>query len=567
MALTPQAFVQKWANTTLNERQSYQLHFIDVCHLLNFETPQPSGKTATGKEFIFERTVKEKDGKTGYADVFLQGCFAMEYKAPDRYKTLTEAQEQLRRYHQRLQNPPLLIVTDIKNWIIETNFTNRENYELKFTNEDLLDDKIRGKLVDAFKNPDRLDPNRDVAQVTKEAAVSFQEIVKNMRSEFVGASTETVAHFLTKLVFCLFAEDIGLLPTHDGYGIFSYIIDRTVHDDSYDKFKDYVGRLFHAMNDGTEIFMEDIPYFNGSLFSDVDVIGLGRNARVKLHDASLLNWEYVEPTIFGTLFERALDPAERVPLGAHYTSSADIQLIVEPVLMQPLRREWAQIQAQAQTVRTRYDSATTGRNRADAITELTTLRDTMRHKLSTVKVLDPACGSGNFLYIALQSLLDLEQEVITYPAWQEIPEIPLVEPAVHPTQMYGIEKNAIAHALANIVVWIGYLQWKLRNGYRTITRPILQDTNTNIIHKDAILEYVGAHGNAPDTNDTNTPKHDASVGTASMPSDMNEPHTENADATIKVPLHSAATPTATAADQNVSRRGTDMGRDLRVVRY
>lgn len=484
--MTPQNFVEKWTGVDLTEKQTYQQHFLDVCDLFGFD--KPMGKTRKGDEFIFERYTKEEDGQQGYADVFLENHFAIEYKAPNRYKSLDEAYQQLQRYRERLKNPPLLVVTDINNWEIHTNFFNTEKKIYRFTNEQIIDSANHRILRLIFENPNELHPDRSAEDVTKEAAASFKDIVDNMRE--ANATPEQIAHFLTKLTFCLFAEDVGLLPVMDsGKGLFTHIVSHTRDDDDAERFKQYVHNLFDAMNEGKELMMQPVEYFNGSLFADVAVVGLGRTARNKLFDASLLNWAYVEPTIFGTLFERAIDEKKRSQLGAHYTSRDDIMLIVEPVLLKPLQRQWATIRQQADSTREKYDAAQTGKARADFVKELITLRDTMLKALQDVTVLDPACGSGNFLYVALQALLEFEQEVMTYEAWSRVTEIRLPEPKVHPKQMYGIEINPIAHALASIVVWIGYIQWKMNNGYPIFEKPILQDIHDNIVQKDAILAY------------------------------------------------------------------------------
>lgn len=487
---TPREFVQRWQETQLNERQSYQQHFLDVCRLVNYDTP--TGADRHGNEFMFERSVKKDSGAQGYADVYLEGHFAVEYKAPGKYETLDEAYQQLQRYRERLKNPPLLVVTDINNWEIHTNFPNTEKKIYRFTNEQILDSNNRRILHNIFYNPDNLHPDRSAEDVTREAAASFKAIVDNMRDYWEG-NPERIAHFLTKLVFCLFAEDVGLLPVMDsGKGLFSYAVENS-HQDG-EKFKKYVRDLFEAMNNGGDFLMRDVDYFNGALFDDVEVIGLGPDARTKLLDATELNWEYVEPTIFGTLFERAIDPDKRSQLGAHYTGRDDIELIVEPVLMQPLRRAWDDLQPEADDARQRHDDAQTERTRTKYREMLHEMRDEMLRRLRSVTVLDPACGSGNFLYVALKSLLDLEQEVITYPAWDTLQGLATVQPGVHPRQMYGIEKNTIAHSLASIVVWIGYLQWKIHNGYPSTEKPILQDTHGNFTLRDAILTY-DADGN------------------------------------------------------------------------
>ncbi|MBZ0298130.1 MAG: N-6 DNA methylase [Anaerolineae bacterium] len=486
---TPQQFVDSWRNTPLGERQGYQIHFLDVCRLIGHEPPRPEGVDTSGHIFTFEYGVKKDTGGQGFADVFYENHFAVEYKAPGKYKDLAEAYQQLLQYREKLNNPPLLVVTDIETWEIHTNWPNTEKRVYKFRHEDLAQrPSVLQQLRDLFEAPERLHPRRNTEQVTADAARVFQIIADNMRAW--EAEPERIAHYLTKLVFCLFAEDVGLLPAgpKGDAGIFSEIIERTRTDPT--RFVRYTQDLFQAMADGGDVLFQRIPWFNGSLFDDVTVEELSLEALTELERASRLNWESVEPAIFGTLFERSLDPSKRSQLGAHYTSREDILLIVEPVLMQPLRREWDAIQEEARPIREKYEAALLGSNRRLITTygsQLDALRERMLHPLREVRVLDPACGSGNFLYISLQLLMDLEKEVIFSDLFtgmtQPIPE-------VHPRQMYGIEINPIAHALASIVVWIGYIQWRKNNGYyQSLREPILEELTGNIVQKDAILAF------------------------------------------------------------------------------
>jgi hypothetical protein len=484
--MTPEEFVAKWSTTTLNERQTYQLHFIDICHLIGHEPPGASGVDARGDTFGFEYGAKKNSGAQGYADVFYEGHFAVEYKGMGKHKTLDDAYRQLLQYRENLNNPPLLVVCDIAHWEIHTNFNNTIPVVHRFTNADLLEPAKRRLVRDLFFAPDRLRPTSDTEQVTKEAATAFQYIVDNMRNEW-QADPDRIARFLTKLVFCLFAEDIGLLPqgARGERGIFSEIVEET--RTKPDAFARYMGDLFKAMADGGEVLYREIPYFNGSLFDNVQVERLSLKALGELDKACHLDWSSVEPAIFGTLFERSLDPSKRSQLGAHYTSRDDILLIVEPVLMTPLRREWAALQAEAAPVRDAFDTpGITPRVRQNRASELLALRERMLHRLRTVTVLDPACGSGNFLYVALQLLMNMEKEVITHPLWLDLP---LAFPEVHPRQLYGIEVNPIAHGLASIVAWIGYIQWREKNGYHAWKPPILEPLQDNIVRMDAVMQY------------------------------------------------------------------------------
>ncbi|MCA9895249.1 MAG: class I SAM-dependent DNA methyltransferase [Anaerolineae bacterium] len=492
--MTPQEFVDRWKNTELGERQSYQMHFRDVCDLVGYGS-HPIGSNEEGDTFVFEYSLKKDSGGQGYADVYLQGHFAVEYKAPGKYPDLKAAYNQLLQYREQLQNPPLLVVTDIQNWEIHTNWPNTEKRVYSFTHEEIATRQtVRDILHNLFYSPAALHPSRNTDQVTTDAANAFRMIADNMRAW--EADPERIAHFLTKLVFCLFAEDVHLLPSGPTgeHGIFSDIIERTrTKPEDFVQTTEY---LFRAMADGGRIpFVNiDIPYFNGSLFDDVRVETLSLEALTALWNAGKLNWQSVEPSIFGTLFERSLDPDKRSQLGAHYTSREDILLIVNPVLMQPLEREWARIQAEAEPIRAKYDDALrdsrTTSNRRMLTTyekQLNALRENMLACLRDVKVLDPACGSGNFLYVSLQRLMDMEKEVINHPLFAGLSK-PM--PEVHPRQMYGIEINPIAHALASIVVWIGWLQWRIQNGYaQGWSEPILEDLHGNIVCKDAILAH------------------------------------------------------------------------------
>ena len=482
--LTPQEFVDKWSNINLAERQSYQLHFLDVCRLVGHAPPDGSGIDDKGNPFLFERSLKKDSGGQGFADVSYGGHFAIEYKASGKYKDLEDAYNQLLQYRENLNNPPLLVVTDIDNWEVHTNFPNTEKKIYKFTHDEIATrPNIQNVLRDLFFAPDRLHPKRNTEQVTADAAEVFRLIADNMRNW--EADPDRIAHFLTKLVFCLFAEDVSLLPVgpKGDTGIFTEIIERTRTNTA--QFVKYMHELFEAMADGGEMMFAEIPYFNGALFDDVHVEELSLEALTGLEKAAKLNWEAIEPSIFGTLFERSLDPSKRSQLGAHYTSREDILLILEPVLMQPLRREWDAIQLKALPIREKFDQADTKRAMTTTQNQLMALREEILHQLRTITVLDPACGSGNFLYVSLQLLMDMEKEVINHPLWIGL-QRPI--PEVHPRQMYGIEINPIAHALASIVVWIGYIQWRNNNGYgQAFKEPILETLQDNIVCKDAIL--------------------------------------------------------------------------------
>jgi hypothetical protein len=281
-----------------------------------------------------------------------------------------------------------------------------------------------------------------------------------------------------RLLFCLFAEDIGLLPPK----LFSVLLERTRRRPT--DFRMRLAQLFAAMASGGAFGADDIAHFNGDLFTDAEVFDLSMEDLETLLRVSTLDWSSVEPAIFGTLFERSLDPDKRSQLGAHYTSRDDILLIVEPVLMAHLRRRWAEVKAKAEELLEKPKPGKAAGKKLE--TALRNLLLGFVDELSHVRVLDPACGSGNFLYVALKLLLDLWKEVSVFGASRGLAH--LLPYQVNPGQLYGIETNVYAHELASVVVWIGYIQWLHDNGFGVPPPPILQRLH-NIRHMDAVLAH------------------------------------------------------------------------------
>ena len=244
--------------------------------------------------------------------------------------------------------------------------------------------------------------------------------------------------------------------------------------------------------EGGNFGLDPIPYFNGNLFDDAAVVHPTPEEMLRIKEAARLDWGQIDPSIFGTLFERGMDPAKRSQLGLHYTSREDIETLIEPVLMQPLRREWAEVRGTVEALvadaepappsaaKTKPRPGRQGGQSPDAL-----IRDFLQ-RLQSVTVLDPSCGSGNFLYVALQKLKDLEKEVLVFASDRGLGAF---LPLVGPRQLHGIEVNPYAHDLAQMSVWIGYLQWQRANGFRTFPEPILQRLDT-IECKDAVLDLT-----------------------------------------------------------------------------
>jgi hypothetical protein len=498
--MTPHEFRLKWTGHELKERSSYQEHFIDLCRMLDH--PTPAEADPKGETFCFEYGAEKLDGANGFADVWKRECFGWEYKGL--HANLDRAYGQLLQYRESLQNPPLLVVCDTDRIVVHTNFTNtvKRTYTIRLADTD--QPASLKLLANVFTDPEALRPDVTPAGVTTQAAERVAQLADRLRAR--GVPPRDAAHFLMKLIFCLFAEDIGLLPA----GLMTDILTKTSANPT--QFDAAIRDLFRAMANGGWVFVHEIAYFNGGLFADEDTVPLQSDELRVLAEVSKLDWSGIDPAIFGTLFERSLDPRRRAQLGAHYTSRDDILDIIEPVLMAPLREEWEQVKARCNALAAIAHPSTLvgraskpdtpsvavvpakppsrGRSRAKAQQDLQREVEAFIERIASVRVLDPACGSGNFLYVALAALNDLEKEVMqaTGP-WRVT--VPFRK--VDPSQLYGIEIDPYAAELAQLTVWIGYLQWMHSNGYLGSDRPILKPLH-NIEQRDAILT-TDDHGN------------------------------------------------------------------------
>ena len=439
--LSPQEFVTKWRHASLKERSAAQEHFIDLCHLVGH--PTPAEDDATGERFTFEAGAGKQRGGQGWADVWKRGFFAWEYKG--KHADLDKAYQQLLQYREALLNPPLLVVSDIERIVIHTNFTNTVKKVYRLTLDDLLKPEGTAQLRAVFFEPESFRAPQTTEQVTEAAAREFARLADLLRKW--GEDPQRIAHFLIRLLFCLFAEDVGLLPKD----LFTHLVEGTRLNTA--AFTRQLRQLFGEMAAGGWFGADQIAHFDGRLFDDATVLELDSSGIDILARASTLEWSAIEPSILGTLFERSLDPSKRAQIGAHYTSREDILLIVEPVLMAPIRRRWAEVQARARDLAARRDGAKGGQ-RTRLQNKLTALLRDFADKVGRIQVLDAACGSGNFLYIALKRLLDLQKEINAFAG--EVGAAAIF-PTVSPAQLHGIEINEYAHELARATIWIGYI--------------------------------------------------------------------------------------------------------------
>ncbi len=467
------AFAEKWGKTELSERSGAYQHFLDLCDLFQF--PKPAEADRKGLSYAIEKATTKADGRRGFADVWKHGHFAWEYKKPG--EDLDKAYGQLLQYHGALGNPPLLVVSDMRRIVIASHFTGYPTVRTEIKPEGFATKKSQDILRRFFHDPDSFRPEQTTAAITEKAARRLAEIAPGVRARH--ADPTAVAHFLDRLIFCMFAEDIGLLPA-DGFRKILKNLGRDPRSIAAD-----VQALFQAMAGGGTHWGEPIEHFNGHLFDGTDALELrGAEWEVVEEVARQYDWSQLDVSIFGTLFERVMDEGKRKQLGAHYTSFDDIRTLVEPVVMAPLRRDWQAVRdlvgsLMPWTLADEPDPAPppTPAEAQQAI-------DDFLARLRALRVLDPACGSGNFLYVTLKLLKDLEMEALVYSRSHGLRDFDL---AVGPHQLLGLEINPYAHDLAQMTVWIGLLQWQRDNGFPILQRPILRPLDT-IRLGDAILD-------------------------------------------------------------------------------
>lgn len=507
--MSPEEFIGRWSDRALGERQFYQSHFNDLCRVL--DVPDPSS-WRRDDEYCFEKPVRKPDGGLGRADVFKHGAFVWEYKGDA--QNLTAAYVQARQYAPALANPPLVIVSDMREIRVHTNFTGEITVTRTFRLHDLQTEASRRELRDCWIAPDRLRPSVTREGVTARAAGTVGDVAARLRARKDVPDARRVAHLMNRFVFCLFAEDIELLPDR----LFSGILEDCLNDAS--AFAPMVTRLFRAMKDPDGWFgRARIPWVNGGLFDDDDVIDLDALSIRDLFEASKLDWSAIEPSIFGTLFERGLDPGKRRAMagafdgpagpatsakggpdrgadrgvGIHYTDPDKIMKIVEPVVLRPLAAEWETARAGIAAARAKRDAATSDAARTRHEEAARALWWAFRERLGAFRVLDPACGSGNFLYMALVRLKDFDRR--TQEEGRAL-DLPPDGERIGPHSVLGIEVNPYAAELARTTVWIGELQWQRANTGPIRRAPVLGRLD-GIECRDALLNEDGTEAHWP----------------------------------------------------------------------
>ncbi|MCA3317840.1 MAG: class I SAM-dependent DNA methyltransferase [Roseomonas sp.] len=516
-----EAFIARWSGTAQAERANYARFLDELCRII--DVPKPDPATGAGGDYRYERGVahREADGSISNRriDLYKRGCFVLEAKqsgaapkqtplfalgeadrragirrSPGWAQAMLKAKGQAEGYARDLPAeegwPPFVIVCDIgfcfdiyadfsgtgKHY---AQFPDRENFRLYL--DDLRRPEMRARLRAIWTEPLALDPSRERVRVTRDIAALLALLAKALE---VRHAPQHVAIFLMRCIFSMFAQSVGLLPSPTS---FTELLEDCRKDPN--AFLGLVGDLWRSMNAGgfSPALRATVRRFNGGLFApgphgpaeplpvDADMLEL-------LIEASRRDWADVEPAIFGSLLENALEKQERSELGAHFTPRAFVERLVLPTVMEPLRAEWDGVKAAA--VKLADED-----NKKAAAAELRGFHA----KLCATRVLDPACGTGNFLYVTLELMKRLEGEVLDLLADIEPGEgdrLDVAGASVDPHQFLGIEKNPRAVPVAELVLWIGYLQWHFRTrGNAPPAEPILRDFK-NIREGDALLNYA-----------------------------------------------------------------------------
>ncbi|MDF1486574.1 class I SAM-dependent DNA methyltransferase [Ramlibacter sp. H39-3-26] len=523
-ATATQAFIQRWQHNTASELATAQSFVMDLCELLGVAKPHPT----PGQDYMFERpvTFAHGDGSTssGRIDCYRRGHFVLEakkLKAAGHTKGfddgLLRARSQGEAYARALPahegRPPFVLVVDVGT-VIEvyaefsktggtyTPYPDPRSHRLQLA--DLARPEVQDRLRRIWTDPDSLNPARISAQVTRDVAALLAQLAKSLEGNGANfkpnqplaliqqapIAPETVAAYLTRCLFSMFAEDVELLPKGAFLGLLQ------THRDDPATLQQMLRILWADMDRGgfSAALAKPVLHFNGKLFKGAGQDGyslLLTPAQVDLLIAAAQsNWREVEPAIFGTLLERALDPAERHALGAHYTPRAYVERLVLPTVIEPLRAAWSDAQAAA-LVLAHEANMLQGKAMEAKLAEARAEVKKFHHQLCTTRVLDPACGSANFLYVTLEHLKRLEGEIVNQleALGHTQDQLGFEGETVTLQQLRGIELNERAAAMAELVLWIGYLQWHIRTrGNAAVAEPVVHNYG-NIECRDAVLAW------------------------------------------------------------------------------
>jgi hypothetical protein len=513
------SFITRWESSGAAERANYQLFLSELCDSLDVPRPNPTVPDDARNQYVFERNIhfSNVDGTTsmGRIDLYRKGSFVLEAKQGSNQvatasqalfvapvlrrgtavrgtigwdEAMLAARGQAEQYAKALPVsegwPPFLVVVDVGfSFELYADFSLTGKAYIPFPDSrnhriflsTLQEISIRDRLRAVWLDPLSLDPSRRTTDVTKAVAARLAALARILEEDF---DAERVSGFLMRCIFTSFAENVKLLPKGGWTGLLESL------KEDVGNFPRMVSSLWQTMNEGgfSPILREHVLKFNGGLFESVEALPLEARQLGLLIDAAKSDWSEVEPAIFGTLLERALSQSERHRLGAHYTPRAYVERLVVPTIVQPLRYDWNSVQAAAVALQN-----------AGKTDEAIAAVEKFHKQLCNTRILDPACGTGNFLYVSLEHLKRLEGEVLDtlHALGQSQEALEHTGLTVDPHQLLGLEINPRAAHITDLVLWIGYLQWHFRTrGDSQPPEPVIKRFH-NIEYRDALLEYTG----------------------------------------------------------------------------
>ncbi len=487
------------------ERADYQMFLGEFCQALELPAPAPAGAASSGLAYRFEYPVRGDKAQPLRIDLYKQNSFILEAKQsrlaggknailgqaelftlekeqarerPNGWDTLmrnafSQAWDYANRLDAQHDRPPFILVCDVGRGIdVYADFTGQGRNYRPFPSPktrhialaDLAKPEIQARLKAIWTEPLSLDPALERARATREIAVHLAEVSKDLEQS--GAPAEEAATFLMRCLFAMFAEDVGLLPEES----FSKMLQEALSAPA--SFMMLASDLFKAMDEGGDSVALRIAVrrFNGAFYKNRRAFPLGPEAIGALIEAAKADWKQVEPAIFGTLLEQALSAVDRSRLGAHYTPRPYVERLVTATVIDPLREDWKAVQGAVDQARAEGDLAGARKAVAD-----------FHEQLTLTKVLDPACGTGNFLYVTLELMKALEAEVLDALGSLEAEagvRAELLRRDVGPSQFFGLELNPRAAAITELVLRIGYLQTLYRQGDVSERDPVLEDFRT-----------------------------------------------------------------------------------------
>lgn len=509
-----QQLAERWSGARAAERANAQSYLKELCRALAIEEPRPAG---SGYEFEMAVRAVSRDGAevTNFIDLFKQGCFALEAKDEEEGassdRLLRKAFGQVRNYANALpgERPPYILVMDVAKVLIIWDrwsgdyggFNAGRRVDLRNLAGNTYDQVLIQRI---WNDPASLDPRAKSVAVTREIATRLARLAAALEQR--GHDPDRAARFLMRCVFTMFAEDVGLLPERT----FRETVAQAGVDGSPEEFSEAVAALWRAMDSGGRFGLRKFLRFNGHFFRDAEALLLSRDELQILLSAAQADWQDVEPSIFGTLLVRAIDPVERHRLGAQYTPPEYVERVVRPTVEEPIRERWTAVQAEVLQLRE------SGRAR-DLTAALKRLRE-FHGWLRGLRFLDPACGSGNFLYVTMHLVKRVEYEVIALIS-EVSGKVELRLDEVGPWQFHGIEIKPWAREITELTLWIGFHQfWKAHHDVQP-PEPILQDTGT-LECRDAVLEWDAIVADPARSRPDPTPRNADPVTGRSVP----DPH-------------------------------------------